>query len=135
MDPRGALIYRTQSEPLKIHVFTLHTANVLEELMISGPSTRESLGGGGIMSCLKAAFNLLRSHLISDSNSDSVHAGVCGCKCCKLIWTCLVWAASDSTSQPLICAKPRRPNLPVFTSLVCRGRRSNPGLPHPERTF
>ncbi len=32
-------------------------------------------------------------------------------------------------------AKLRSENLPVFTSLVWRGRESNPGLPHPERTL
>ncbi len=32
-------------------------------------------------------------------------------------------------------AKLRCANLPFFTSLVWRGRRSNPGLPHPERTL
>ncbi len=32
-------------------------------------------------------------------------------------------------------AKPRSANLPVFTSLVWRGRGSNPVLPHPEWTL
>ncbi len=32
-------------------------------------------------------------------------------------------------------AKQRSANLPFFTSLVWRGRESNPGLPHPERTL
>ncbi len=81
---------------------------------------------------------------------------------CELLWTCLVRCqATDSISpqvsrneslRPYNILTPSRPpsrfpnslmpsaklrsaNLPVFASLVWRGRGSNPGLPHPERTL
>ncbi len=45
---------------------------------------------------------------------------------------------TDSEQRPAGCAthycQAPSANLPLFTSLVCRGWVSNPGLPHPERT-
>ncbi len=47
----------------------------------------------------------------------------------------LYWLRAAQSDAYLINAKLRSANLPFFTSLVWRGRRSNPCLPHPERTL
>ena len=62
-------------------------------------------GGRGVCeSGLKAPFNHSCScHRLEVGFGTAVYAGVCGCRCGELIWTCLVWTeppTPDSFGMP-----------------------------------
>ncbi len=96
--------------------------------------------------------------LIVGRGVNHLYACVCGCRCGELIWTCYSWAewstpdnigcqatdsdhyahseqASQLPNWLVSSVKLKSASLPLFTPLLWRGRGSNSGLPHPERTL
>ena len=56
--------------------------------------------GGGRESGLKSALNLSRTYHRLQVGFGVVYAGVCGCRCGELIWTCPVIGLAPDTSLP-----------------------------------